>query len=173
MNMHLGESSGESETVLIGRQLCVSIRTARQDTFPEPLCWPFWSLALWLSGQCTTDSGLRIKSGRTDCLLEVLFFRPQQLWVTDQLEIIPIPAVPNFWVGGGALGWISPSWEPDASIRWWACAECFSGGKLPAWGSPCWLPNWHIQDDARFSLGPTFAFSIFVGLTHCRLIWLL
>lgn len=65
MNMHLGESSGESETVLIGRQLCVSIRTAGQHTFPEPLCWPFWSLALWLSGQCTTDSGLRIKSGRT------------------------------------------------------------------------------------------------------------
>lgn len=63
------------------------------------------------------------------------------LWVTDQLEVISTPAVLNFWVGGGALGWISPSWELDSSVRWWACAECFSRGKLPAWNSPCWLPS--------------------------------
>lgn len=97
MNMHLGESSGESETVLIGRQLCVSIRTADRTVSRASL--------LTLLVRPASVSQIRPQDQvRKDCLLEVLFFRPQQLWVTDQLEVIPIPAVPSFWVGGGALG---------------------------------------------------------------------
>lgn len=102
MNMHLGESSGESETVLIGRQLCVSIRTADRTVSQSLFADPFGPLP---SDHPASVSQIRPQDQvRKDCLLEVLFFRPQQLWVTDQLEVIPIPAVPNFWVGGGALG---------------------------------------------------------------------